>query len=201
MDDAPDGLPGSHAADAATGGFLGLSALDAALVEELCGETLKASGIDGTLFFARLREGRDMDAALGFPPQLREFVYASAHRWFGVGRADKAEGLFRSLCVADPADADYWVGLGVCMRVREELDGAALAFGTARRLRPQWEVPAFHACELAIRRGALDEAETRLAAFRALATPETAPELAREADRLAKALAGRRATDVSEARR
>ncbi|KQT54071.1 hypothetical protein ASG43_00040 [Aureimonas sp. Leaf454] len=168
----------------APGGFLGLSGEESRLVEDLCSDLLKTSGVDGTSFFARLRAGHDIDTALGLPSHLREFMYARAHRWFSVGRVDKAEQLFRALCAADPRDADYWVGFGICLRKRGDLVFARLAFETAIAHRPTWDVPHLHAVEVAIRRGDRAGAQDHAAKFRQAAGENTPPELLAELARL-----------------
>jgi len=169
-----------------------LSRADAELLEEFCRRLLRQAGIDGEQFLRRLQAGESMGAALGLPPGITELLYSRACRWFGIGRADRAEPLFRALCIADGQVGDYWVGLGICLRIREDLDGARLAFATAARMRPGWAVPAFHACELAIRSGDLGAAAEEIARFHA-AADDTIPERMRsEIERMRKALDMRR---------
>jgi tetratricopeptide (TPR) repeat protein len=184
-----DGRPAS-----AIGAMFDLSGPDAALLEEACGAALVDIGIDGREFFARLNEGASLGAALGLSPAIEEQLYERAHRWFSVGRPERAEPLFRALCVASGADADYWVGLGVCLRLRDDAAGAALAFATAARLRPDWAVPAFHAAELALRAGDVEGAAAHLGRFGRLAGGETPDRMKAEARKLAQAVDFRRET-------
>jgi tetratricopeptide (TPR) repeat protein len=170
------------------GARFGLDAEDAELMAGLCSGLLQEAGIGGDQFLARLGQGDDLGAALGLPADLTEFLYARAHRWFTVDRADRAEPLFRALCVLDGQIADYWIGLGICLRLRDSLDAAALAFGTAARLRPQWAVPAFHAAELAIRNGDYGGAAGHLARFRQTADHDIPERMSAEAARMAAAL-------------
>lgn len=175
------------------GAMFDLPPADAALLEEFCREALHDVGVDGQRFFDRLRQGGTFGAALGLTPDIVELIYARAHRWFAIGRFDRAEPLFRSLCVAEGQVADYWIGLGVCLRLRDDLKGAALAFATAARLRPDWAVPAFHASELALRAGDLAGAEMHIRRFRQHADALIPERMLAEIERMATALEMRRA--------
>lgn len=175
------------------GALFGLDQEDTAMMVGLCSGLLQEAGIDGDQFLARLGQGDDLGAALGLPAELTEFLYARAHRWFVVDRIDRAEPLFRALCVLDGEVADYWIGLGICLRLRDSVDAAAIAFSTAALLRPQWAVPAFHSAELAILGGDYGKAAADLARFRA-AADDTIPErMTAEAGRMEVALTLRRA--------
>jgi tetratricopeptide (TPR) repeat protein len=183
------------------GTLFDLSGTDAALLEEICQDLLKQAGIDGARFFEGLREGQTFGAALGMTPEISELIYARAHRWFSIGRSDRAEPLFRALCIAEAGEADYWVGLGVCLRLRKEWDGAELAFAVASRLRPDWGVPVFHACELALVSGNLAAAQGRLDRFRELIGQQRlerpVPEsMIAESNRLGRALRLRHAPEM-----
>lgn len=180
-------------AELPVGIFFDLSPSDATLFEEICQDLLLQAGVDGGAFFEQLRHGRSFGEALGITPEITQVIYARAHRWFSVGRADRAEPLFRALCIADGKVADYWVGLGICLRIRKEWNAAALAFSTAFRQQPDWAVPAFHACELALASGDVAGAKRWLKNFRKLAGAPVAerplPErLITEGERLARAI-------------
>ena len=111
-----------------------------------------------------------------------------------MGKPDRAEPLFRALCIADGRVADYWVGLGVCLRMRKDRESASLAFSVASSLRPDWAVPVFHACELALASGDISSAGRhmkRLDALLAAGARRKRPCRSRmlaEAKRMAKAL-------------
>ncbi|MGQ3211766.1 MAG: hypothetical protein ACT6U0_11515 [Shinella sp.] len=173
---------------AGIGTHFGLDREDATLMVSLCSGLLQEAGIDGDRFLARLEQGDDLGAALGLPAELTEFLYARAHRWFTVDRIDRAEPLFRALCVLDGEVADYWIGLGICLRMRENLNAAALAFSTAALLRPQWAVPAFHAAELAVLAGDYGKAAIFLTRFRETADSTIPDRMAAEAARMTAAL-------------
>lgn len=182
----------ANVAAAGIGTRFGLDPEDAALMVGLCSGLLQEAGIDGDHFLARLEQGNDLGEALGLPAELTEFLYARAHRWFIVDRADRAEPLFRALCVLDGEVADYWIGLGICLRLRDSFDAAALAFNTAALLRPQWAVPAFHAAELAILACDYDNAAAYLVRFRETADAAIPERMMAEAARMRTALELRR---------
>ena len=179
------------------GAMFGLSAADAALLERAGSEVLEEAGLDASRFFARLRQGGSIGAALGLSPALVELIYARAYRWFLVDRPDRAEPMFRALCAADGTVADYWVGFGLCLRLRRDFSGAAVAFAAASRLRPDWEVPAFHGAELALQRKDAAAAAAEIARFRRLAGADTPERMVTEVQRMEQALAAQRLTGTA----
>jgi tetratricopeptide (TPR) repeat protein len=168
--------------------LLGLAGTDADLLEEICGEALGTAGVDGRRFFDRLRQGQSLGVALGLPPDIIELIYTRAHRWFVAGRADRAEPLFRALCAADGGTADYWIGLGICLRLKGDYAGASLAFSVASNLRPDWAVPAFHAAELALQRRDRTSAEAEIRRFRQFSDAATPERMQEEISRMEQAL-------------
>ncbi|KAB0676864.1 hypothetical protein [Aureimonas leprariae] len=179
------------------GSLFGLDADEAAVLADLVREGASAGGLDGARLAAALDEGRPLGAALGLPPALSEILYARAHRWFEAGRPERAEPLFRALCTLDGTVADYWIGLGICLRLAERLDLAELAFATAIRLQPDWPLPLFHLAELLARCGRLAEARDALARFERLSAAAGDATLKPEAERLAAVLAAHRAGSSS----
>lgn len=141
---------GADAGGAGDGGerfaaALGLSAEEADAVGEAVASQLDGLGLDGAAVFARIRRGLPLAEALGFPGGTADLLYGRAYRWLQVGRPERAEPLFRALCVLDGRIADHWIGYGLCLRERRADQDAALAFETAVRLRPEWAVAHFHA--------------------------------------------------------
>jgi tetratricopeptide (TPR) repeat protein len=175
-------------ADARIETLLGLTGADAALLEQICGDVLGAAGVDGGRFFGRLRQGQSLGVALGLSRDVTELIYARAHRWFVAGRPERAEPLFRALCAADGSTADYWIGLGICLRLKGDYAGASLAFSMAANLRPDWAVPAFHAAELALQRRDRAQAAAEIQRFRRLTDDTTPDRLRDEASRMERAL-------------
>lgn len=168
--------------------LFGLAGADADLLEQICGEALGVTGVDAGRLFDRLRQGQSLGAALGLPHDVTELIYARAHRWFVAGRPDRAEPLFRALCAADGGTADYWIGLGICLRLKGDYAGASLAFSVATDLRPDWAVPAFHAAELALQRRDRTSAEAEIQRFRRLLDAETPERMREEVSRMEQAL-------------
>ena len=135
------------------GEALGIDAAGIDLLGDVFAEASASMGLDGRAIFERLRAGQTMGQALALPNGLRDLLYARAHQWFTIGRHDKAEGLFRTLCILDGSVADYWMGLGICLRLKSQWQQAHDAFQSASALRPDWAIPYFHALEAFIRQG------------------------------------------------
>lgn len=166
----------------------GMRPEDAPLMEELCRSLLREAGLDGERFFASLAQGASFGGALGLPPEISELLYSRAHRWFSVERPDRAEPLFRTLCILDGQVADYWVGLGVCLEIGNRPKAAAYAFATAAMLRPQWAIPAYYSAAIALHSGDLAEAGQQLKRFERLADAATPDGIRAEAGRIRAAL-------------
>lgn len=162
------------------------------LLENFFVEAAAAKGASGRKIFRKLRRGVPLGQALEVPDAAIELLYSRAHRWCAVGRHDKAEPIFRALCVVEGESADFWTGLGICLRARSAWDQALAAFATASQQRPQWAVPHFYALELCVRRDAWVLAATELAAFEQKNDGATHPSLVAEAGRYKKALLLRR---------
>jgi tetratricopeptide (TPR) repeat protein len=167
---------------------LGIDDNELDLLEDFFVAAANAKGASGRKIFARLRNGATLGQALEVPDTAVEILYARAHRWSAVGRHDKAEPIFRALCIVDGQSADFRCGLGICLRARSAWDEALAAFAMASEVRPRWAVPHFHALELCIRRGDWARAATELAAFEQKADSETHPALTAEAERYKQAL-------------
>lgn len=101
---------------------------------------------------AALDAGKPLASFLGLSPQLLEVLYGRAFAFFDAGHVDRAEAMFRSLCILDGQRADHWMGLGICARLRDDLDSALVAFSMASTLRSDWAVPHFHIFEIHMRR-------------------------------------------------
>lgn len=146
-------------------------------------------GIDGRRVVEALSRGDTLGQALGLPPGLDDLLYSRAHALFSAGRQDRAEPLFRALCVVDGRTADHWVGYGLCLRGRDEDGQAALAFATAAALQPGWAVPQFHAAQVALAQDRWAEAAAHLDAFHENDDASVPAGMRREAARQSRALA------------
>jgi tetratricopeptide (TPR) repeat protein len=176
---------------------LGVDDNELDLLEGFFVEAAAAKGASGRKIFAKLKAGVAFGQALEVPNTAVEILYSRAHRWSAVGRHDKAEPLFRALCILNAGSADFWTGLGICLRVRSAWDEALAAFATASERSPHWAVPHFHALELCVRREAWTQATTELAAFEQKADSETHPALIAEAGRYKSALELRASGDTN----
>jgi hypothetical protein len=181
--------PPVEAAASPLGRMLGLDDRQVAALGVVFTEAARAMGLDGAPIFERLNQGQSLGRALAMPDGVGDLLYFRAHRWFSVGRADKAEPLFRTLCILDGSCADHWVGYGVCLRLRQSLDDADTAFEVAAKLRSDWAVPHFHALELAVHREQWDAATQRLARYDERATADIAEAIQAEVERLRSAVA------------
>jgi tetratricopeptide (TPR) repeat protein len=170
---------------------LGVSPADLPVVEEAFVAVMSSGGVDGRAIFQRLQEGKTLAAALSIPPGAVPLLYSRAHSWFLVGRFDKAEALFRGLCIIADDVADHWVGLGICLKMQNRFEEAEKVLAKGAERRPTWPVPYFHLAEIYMRRGNWRQARAALAAFDARREGD-APECMRaECERYHAALAAR----------
>jgi tetratricopeptide (TPR) repeat protein len=177
---------------------LGVDDDDLRLLEEAFTKAAAGKGISGGKVFSQLRRGADFGRALGVSTKTIDVLYARAHRWCAIGRHEKAESIFRALCVLDTASADFRTGLGICLRARSAWDDALAAFQSASRLRPDWAIPHFHALELCVRREAWDQAAAELAAFESKADDWISADIVTEAARYKAVLLQRNEKNKSE---
>jgi len=161
---APDGTgdAGQRPAEATAGvlqRLFGLGPEDIGVLQALF-DTLGGRAFGGLA--EALDAGTPPAIALGLSPQLIENLYGRAFALFDAGHIDRSEALFRTLCTLDGKRADHWMGLGICARVREDFNGAMVAFSTASSLREDWAVPLFHLLEAHMRRGEFEAAAALL---------------------------------------
>ncbi|MGI6246730.1 MAG: hypothetical protein ACOYJQ_13300 [Pseudochelatococcus sp.] len=175
------------------GRSLGIGSEEEAVVGAAFRDMMAALGINGAPVFERLAAGQNLAQALSVPAGVVEALYARAHNWFSQGRIDRAEPLFRALCLLESRSADYWVGYGVCLRMKGQPENALRAFEAAAMLRPEWEIPHFHALELTVALKQWAQAGLCLAAYDARASAQTPPAIIRDAKRLRMALEARQA--------
>ena len=177
---------------ASLGASLGLNDAELDLLGMLFGEFASASGLNGTAIFTRMRQGKSIGEALDLPKGSNELLYDRAHKWFSAGRIDKAQPLFRALCILDGRDANYQIGYSVCLRQSGDLDQAKLAMERALLLRPDWAVARYHAIELFARTGDWARVTAELAVFDRLPTADLPRQMLQEIDRYRLALDMRR---------
>lgn len=137
------------------------------LLGRLFTEVLSPIPIDAHQIFVKLNQGYSMGEALSIPPGVINLLYARAYKWLSVQRMDRAERLFRTLCILNPKQADYWVGYGLCLMARQAWEEASQHFQQASALRPSWPVPYFHHLDLSLRLSRWEEARKCLAGLEA----------------------------------
>lgn len=145
--------------------ILGLSPQETTALGRMFVTAAGALGLDGAFIFERLSRGDSLASALALPAGTSELLYSRAHRWFSAGRPERAEPLFQALCLISGSDADYWVGYGVCLKLRGASAEAMMAFEVAGRLRPNWAMPDFHALEVALQNEDYERAQDCLERF------------------------------------
>lgn len=145
MQDAPTETSAPHDA-------LGLGANAMALATRLFERSTAGFGIDGAQVFRSFLETGSLKTALNVSDAAIETLYARAHQQFAIGQVQTAETIFRSLCALDGSKCDFWLGLGICLRVRGQDHPALAAFETSARLAPDNAVSYFHILEAQIRR-------------------------------------------------
>lgn len=176
------------AAPSPLGRALGMTEEEIELLGSVFVDTLGRSGVAAGPIFERLKSGASLGEAMAIPKGVAALLYARAHRWFSAGRPDRAESLFRVLCIIDGENPDNWVGWGICLRIGERWDDALRAFRTASGLNPAWSVPHFHALELHVRRGEWPAAAAALEAYDRLKGAAEPDEIADEVDRFRSAV-------------
>lgn len=156
---------GGEPTSPAEGGRFGLSAQDTDTLEQVLGTVMTGMGLDGPAIARAMRRGERLVDALNLPPQTVEALYARAHATFIAGQHADAEKLFRTLTLFDGRVVDHWLGLGICMRMRDEMKLAREAFEIASAVAPDSPVPHFHLLEICMVLGDLPAARAARAAI------------------------------------
>lgn len=138
----------------------------AAQVFAACTDKLGVNG--GKIFQSFVQTGSFKDA-FGVSDAAIEALYARAHQQFTIGQYDRAEEIFRTLCALDRQRSEFWLGLGICYRVRGEDDAALRMFDRAANLAPDEAIPQFHKLDLFMRQEDWTKAATACRAYEAKA--------------------------------
>ena len=178
---------------------LGLTDEDMPVFSAIFAEALSKFGMDGSSVLADLVDGKSVGEALAVPPGSVDLLYARAHHWFGIGRYDRSESLFRTLCVLDGNRCDFWIGYGICLKIRGQHQAAVAALRIAAEKDLRSAIPYYHLLELSMRRSEWEQAQVWLAKFDERASAETPPAITTDVARYRTALALRAsaATDRS----
>ena len=75
--------------------------------------------------------GLPMGEAAGVKPETIEAGYGLAFTLYNSGNFKDAETMFRALCLYNHNDERFWMGLGGCRQMNNDLDGAIDAYGMA----------------------------------------------------------------------
>jgi len=151
----------------ALGARFGLSKEAANIAVEVFAASTQKLGIDGREIFRSFAETGSFKAALGVSDQAIEGLYGRAHQQFSIGQYRRAEEIFRTLCALDRDRADFWLGLGICYRLRGEDTAAMAAFDKAAAVSPSSAIPHFHRLDTLIRSENWAEAEKACDLFEA----------------------------------
>ncbi|WP_341367298.1 tetratricopeptide repeat protein [Yoonia sp. BS5-3] len=127
----------------------------------------KKLGVDGSKIFQSFLDTGSFKEALGVTDAAIEGLYGRAHQQFRIGQYDRAEEIFRTLCALDRSRSDFWVGLGICYRVRGDDDAALRMFDCAAKLVPSSAIPHFHRFDIFMRQEKWAAAARACAAFEA----------------------------------
>ncbi|MDX8355148.1 hypothetical protein [Cognatiyoonia sp. IB215182] len=123
-------------------------------------------GIDGDSIFQSFLATGSFKSALGITDASIEALYGRAHQHFMIGQYRRAEEIFRSLCALDRSRIDFWLGLGICYRIRGD-DAALRIFDQAAAIDPSHAIPHFHRFDIFMRREDWDAAADACKQFEA----------------------------------
>ncbi len=144
---------------------LGLSEDATKMAGQIFAACTEKLGIDGDKVFQSLVTTGSFKTALGITDAAIERLYGRAHQQFLIGQYDRAEELFRTLCALDKSRSDFWLGLGICYRVRGDDEAAMRMFDRAAALAPSDAVPQFHRFDVLMRQENWAEAAQACAVF------------------------------------
>ena len=80
---------------------------------------------------AAVRKGATVAQITGTSPETLEQLYALAHNLYGSQSFADAETLFRALCLYNPHEPKYWMGLGGSRQAQGRFEGASDAYQMA----------------------------------------------------------------------
>ncbi|MEL7389108.1 MAG: tetratricopeptide repeat protein [Pseudomonadota bacterium] len=143
----------------------GFSADAAKIAEQVFTVCTEKFGIDGNAVFQSFVRTGSFRTALGITDASIEALYSRAHQRFLIGQYRRAEEIFRSLCALDQSRVDFWLGLGICYRIRGEDDAALRIFNQAAAIAPSNAIPHLHRFDIFMRREEWDAAAAACALF------------------------------------
>ncbi|WP_407048045.1 hypothetical protein [Methyloraptor flagellatus] len=171
--------------------FAGIDPGDRAEVEQIFVKLTDHLGINAGRTFGRLAAGQPLYEALGLPRAALDLLYQRGFGWLALERFDRAEPLFRALCLLCPGKSEYWLGLGIAAGASGKAEVARATFDQLRASRPDWGALAFHELAFHQRAGRWDEAAEALRRFDKSDRSDLAPAALREVERLRALLTAR----------
>ncbi|MDR1665714.1 MAG: tetratricopeptide repeat protein [Puniceicoccales bacterium] len=76
--------------------------------------------------------------ALAIPKDKLEIMYATAYNLYNNDKYEKASTIFNVLCLYEPGNLDYWIGLGACQKLLNRYEGALISYHTILTLNPTY---------------------------------------------------------------
>jgi hypothetical protein len=136
----------------------------------------------------RLGTGETLSSALDLPAESCAMLYTMAYHLLSVGQRARAEKMFYCLCLLDSTVAEHFVGYALCLLARGNYRLAAVQVDRAAQLRPDWAVPHFHLCGIALVERRLPEARVALGRFFAHLDDDTPLQMTQDARRMERFL-------------
>jgi len=147
------------------GSRFGLSEDEIACARSVFIEFMKDYSIDAGAIFDSIARGHSLAEALALPDGTCDFLYASAYRWLSIGNYNKAEPLFRILCLISGGESDYWIGYALCLREHRIWDGVEQCLSIAESISPERAVSHFYRVESLILQEKWEEAKSAFETF------------------------------------
>ncbi len=95
----------------------------------------------------------------GLSDKNMEAIYAVAHNLYSATKYEQANTLFQYLCMLNPYEKKYWLGLGACRQMQRDFQNAIDAYCMATALDMKDPNAPLHAGECFLALGNLDSAE------------------------------------------
>ena len=83
------------------------------------------------VFLEGVFSGLPLGESAGVSKETIEAGYGLAFSLYNSGNFKDAETLFQALCIYNHQDERFWMGLGGCRQMHDDLDGAIDAYGMA----------------------------------------------------------------------
>lgn len=110
-----------------------------------------------------LNQGYSFADIKGVTPEQMEAVYALAYQYYNTESLDAAANLFRGLCLFEPSEPKYFMGLAACEQKRKNFTHAADLYSVCCVLTGLKDPkPMYYAAVCLLKAGKRDEAITAL---------------------------------------